>query len=186
MSGFSPIKPPRPPRGTSGASTPSGLPRPPKRVRAAKINATTLQAYPEPHPMQGIDWRGKPLTEYVTAWVLMEKLGGKLGKDFLYQQILPASQVNISGKGFRSDFWILPRGRFGGPGPPYTRGIVLDPISLYTHGHTGEDRFRRGRLAQLGWLMIWLDDVELYINPTRVVRNALQGIDTSSIARSAR
>lgn len=186
MSGFAAAKPPRAPSAASAARPPSGAPRLPRRVRAGRVNATTLQPFPEPYPDGGIYWPSKPRTEWVVYFILTKKLGAKLGEDFLYQQIIPAKGINISGKGYRSDFWLLRRGKFGSPGPPYNRGILIDPISTYTHRTTGEDRYRRGALAQAGYLLIWIDDQQLYLNPLRMVRDATRGIDHSSIARSAR
>jgi hypothetical protein len=182
MGGFRPIKPPRPPSAGGGARPPSDAPKAPRQPHAGKVNATSLQPFPEPTGY----WATRPRTEWVVNWVLTAKLGGKLNVDFLYQVAIPAPGLNVVKGFFRGDFWILPRGRFGGPGPPYTRGIVLDPISLFTHRNAGEDRLRRGILAQGGFLLIWIDDTDLYTRPLRVVRMALNGQDVSSINRGAR
>lgn len=181
MSGFAPVRPPRPPSVRGAARPPSGAPRPPRRARTAEVTAAALQPFPEPVG----EWATRPRTEWVTAWALGQ-LGGKLGVDYLYQVAIPAPGLNQVKGFFRGDFWILPRGRFGSPGAPYTRGIVIDPISTFTHRNAGEDRLRRGILAQGGFLLIWIDDKDLYTQPLRVVRLALRGQDVSSIGRGAR
>lgn len=184
---FKPVRPARPPSAVGAAKAATTAPKPPKRLKPGQVNASALQAYPDPTGEEdGYYWPTRPLTEWVTYWTLKHKLGGRLGKDFLYQHIIPVAQVNVSGRGYRSDFWILPRGRFGGIGPPYSHGVLIDPVSNYTHKTTGEDRFRRGVLGQAGYLLVWIDDYALYLNPIRLVRLAVQGIDVSSINRGAR
>lgn len=100
MSGFAPVRPPRPPSVRGAARPPSGAPRPPRRARTAEVTAGALQPFPEPVG----EWAGRPRTEYVVWYFLTKRLGFKEGVDFLYQAAIPAPGLNQVKGFFRGDF----------------------------------------------------------------------------------
>lgn len=164
------------PHAPGGLPLPPGAPAPP---REEGITEASLQPYPDPPP----DWTG-PLTEWVVYWYLTVVRKARPGVDFLYQEALPVPGYLASGRGFRSDFWILPEGKFGNPaGADYPRGLVLDPFSFFTHPPSGLDLLRKALLARSGFFLVWLEDVDLERAPRYYVGEALRGVDHSPLAR---
>jgi hypothetical protein len=97
---------------------------------------------------------------------------------FLYQTPLLIPGLNRTGTE-RSDFWCLPDSP-AAVAPPYSRGIVINPISPFTHPDILKDKRERGLLAQYGYLEIFADAKALDDNPTYVIGRAIRGDDVSS------
>lgn len=194
---IAPIRAPRPPHGLSivkSPRAPSGAPKAPRL--ADPIPVTELvRAYPPPPPQ----W-----TQSELEWICWDDLTRRRGwkifgrpnvpgrteiyeeADAIYQPALPVPQLNLSGKGFRADFWIIPGKQGPSPGPPFARGIVLDPETLWTHPDAGKDRMRRSLLAKAGFLLIWFDGIQLQQRPHELITAALFGSDDSGIDRGQR
>jgi len=183
---------PRPPRLPSVSQRIPGAPAP---QRSLKLTAESFQTIPEPP----VWWGAHPQTEWAVYYILVLKHGWRVygspdpngppspqGVDAWYQAIIPAPGLYQVAGGFRGDYWILPSGKGGSPGPPYGRGVVLDPVTLFTHGTTGMDRLRRDILGQNGYLLVWIDASALDTRPDDVVMKAVRGVDESSISRGIR
>lgn len=172
-------------------------PRAPRPRRALRVTGETLRGWSDPPP----NWPNAE-TEWI-VWEDLVKRGYKIyGRpnvkgqtlnyaeaDVEFQPAIPVAQINVSGKAFRGDFLIIPGRKGPHPGPEFSRGIILDPITNWTHRNSGEDRIRRGILAQSGYLLVWIDaakDGPLYTRPHSVITAALYGRDDSSIDRGAR
>ena len=169
-------------------------PRPPRAQRALRVTGESLRPYPEKPPQ----FPGSNL-EFIIWWVLAEKGWKIYGRpnikgqtldyaeaDVEYQPAIPVAGLNQVKDFFRSDFLIIPGRRGPSPGPPYSRGIILDPRVPYTHPNPGLDRLRRGMLAQAGYLYIMIDGPALEQRPKQVVNAALSGADDSAVDRGAR
>lgn len=183
---------PRPPRPPSGAGRIPGAPAP---QRGLKLTAQAMQPYPDPPYW----WAPHPLTEWIVFdylrrvkhWIVYGSPDpngppSPQGADAWYQAVIPAPGLYQTKGFFRGDFLIIPSGRGGSPGPPYGRGIVLDPVSTWTHRESGQDRLRREILAQAAFLLVWLDDTALQTRPRDIIEKALRGQDESSIALGRR
>lgn len=182
---------PRPPSAPRGPRQPSGLPPLAPTPEPAQV---VVPPY-DPQPPQ---WVGSNL-EWI-VWSDLVKRGWKIfGRqrvkgqtsnlaeaDCIYQEAIPAPGLNIDKGFFRGDFHPIPGKR--GPGPPvgYPNGIVLDPVTDWTHRNAGEDRLRRGILAQNGYLLVWLEGRALEVRPHDLITAALNGSDDSSIDRGER
>lgn len=194
---IAPIRAPRPPHGLSivkSPRAPSGAPKAPKIAEGQAVSDALL-ATPETPPQ----WTQSQL-EWVVWYDLTVRRGWKIfgrpnvrGRteiyeeaDAVYQPALPVPQLNISGKGFRADFWIIPGKKGPSPGPPFSRGLVFDPVTLWTHPDAGKDRMRRSLLAKAGYQLIWFDGAQLQARPHELITAALFGSDDSSIDRGQR
>lgn len=101
------------------------------------------------------------------------------GVDFLYQVAIPAPGL-VRSRGFnRADFWILPSGKNGSPGGAFSRGIVINPYSEFTHPNPSKDRLERAILARAGFLEVYIAEPSLLADPSYYVGLALRGIDVS-------
>lgn len=101
------------------------------------------------------------------------------GTDFLYQPALTAPGLNK--KGFaRSDFLILPLGKGAAAAALAPRGIVINPISAFTHPSRALDVLERTILLGQGFLEIFIADYDLATRAHIVVGLALRGIDVST------
>jgi hypothetical protein len=119
--------------------------------------------------------------EWATWWVLTTKLKYRRYLDFGYQQAIPAAGLNKVAPDFRSDFWLYPWGRNGNPaGYRYPKGIVLDPLSFFTHKSKAHDILKRTVLATSGFLCVFIDQGDLERRAEEVVRWAARGVDQSS------
>lgn len=183
---------PRPPRLPSLSQRIPGAPAP---QRSLKLTAVSMQPYPDPPPWWGphsiLEWICYDYLKRVKHWSVYgspdpDGPASPSGADAWYQAVIPAPGLYQTKGFFRGDFLIIPSGRGGSPGPPYGRGIVLDPISTFSHRETGEDRLRRDILAQNSFLLVWLDDAALQTRPRDIIEKALKGQDESSIALGIR
>lgn len=99
--------------------------------------------------------------------------------DFQYQPAISAPGLNK--KGFnRADFLILPNGKGGGGAALAPRGIVINPISDFTHPSRALDILERNILGNNGYLEVFIDARDLQTRAHVVVGLALQGVDVSS------
>lgn len=193
----------RPPRAARSASA-YRAPRPPKDAppappipRAETFGRDDLRSWSDPPP----GWTG-PLTEWV-VWEDLVRRGWKIygraevkGRtlnyaeaDAAFQPAIPVAGLNLVKDFFRADFLIIPGRRGPSPGPPYGRGIILDPVTDWTHRNAGTDRLRRGILAQAGYLLVWIDAEAggpLFTRTREVITAALYGGDDSAIDRGTR
>jgi hypothetical protein len=96
------------------------------------------------------------------------------GKDFFYQRGIAAPGLFFRKPFTRGDF-ILPA---YGNAP---RGLVLDPISAFTHPTPWFDIRKRRILALQGYRLIFVEDWALNRNPEYVLEYALRGVDLSSL-----
>jgi hypothetical protein len=71
-------------------------------------------------------------------------------------------------------------GKAGSVGGVYTRGLIGNPISAYTHPSRAKDLFERAALGSAGFLVVYLEDFDLAKRPHEVVGLMLRGIDVSS------
>jgi hypothetical protein len=150
------------------------LPGVPAAPRVEGITGRFLQPYPDPPP----GFVG-PRTEWVVYENLVFKRKFVEGVDFDRQVALSASGINS--KGFnRADFAVWATGKNGAAGGVYTRAIVLNPISFYTHRSRAKDIFERAVLAAAGFGVMYLQDTDLYTRPNYVISLGLRGIDISS------
>jgi hypothetical protein len=134
------------------------------------------KSYPPPPP----GWNHSIL-EWAVMWVLETKLKYRRNRDYRYQYPIPAAGLNKVSPDFRSDFWILPWGANGNPaGFRYPMGIVLDPLSFFTHKSKAHDILKRTVLATNGFSCIFLDNGDLDRRAEEVVRWAVRNVDQSS------
>jgi hypothetical protein len=134
------------------------------------------KSYPQPPA----SWNHSEL-EWACYWALTAKMKLRLWEDFSYQRKVPAAGLNKVSPDFRSDFWIFAHGRGGGGGGyRYPMGVILDPLSFFTHKSKGLDILKRQILASNGFLCIFLDSADLYRAAEYHVRLAVRGIDLSS------
>lgn len=135
------------------------------------------QAYPNPPKW----WLGV-VGEWVVYWYLTARKHFKEGLDFYYQAPVYAPYIFRSRDFTRVDFLVDlgPRSRLGMIGR-YT-ALALDPITQFTHPDPQHDKDKRTALALGGYLLIFLDEQPLKLNPQRVVESALRGRDLSSRA----
>lgn len=122
-------------------------------------------------------WTG-PVTEWSVYWYLtargIEPNRRKLrpGQDFFYQRGLTAPGLFLRKPFTRGDF-ILPgfgRARYG---------VVLDPVTPFTHQQAWFDLVKRRILALQGWQVVFIDAWRLQIFPRNVIELGLRGIDIS-------
>lgn len=150
------------------------LPGSPKAPQIAGITAKFLQAYPDVPP----GFFG-PETEWIEYDDLTRRRKYYEGVDFDRQVALSAPGINT--KGFnRADFVFWPSGKAGGVGGIYTRGLVHNPISAFTHPSRGKDLMERAALAQAGYLVIYIEDYDLKRRAHEVIGLGLRGIDVST------
>lgn len=143
--------------------------------RADKLTQESFTPYRQPPA----GWRG-PLTEWVVYDDLTFRRQFREGQDFLYQVAIPAPGL-LRSRGFnRADFWILPNGKNGSPGGAFSRGIVINPVSFFTHPNPSHDRLERAILARAEFLEVFIDEAPLLSDPHYMVGLALRGIDVSS------
>jgi hypothetical protein len=151
-----------------------------------------------PYPPPPREWTQSEL-EWIVWWVLVERGWKIYGRpnvkgrtevyedaDAIYQPAIPVAGLNTVKDFFRADFLLVPGKKAPAPGPPFSRGILLDPVTPWTHPDAGRDRFRRSLLAKAGYLLVWLDGAELQQRPKELVAAAIRGQDDSSIDRGAR
>lgn len=126
-------------------------------------------------------WPG-PQTEWACYWYLSvrgiepgrRKL--KLGLDYLYQGGLAAPGLFRNKPFTRGDFVIFNFGRA-------LRGVVLDPLTPFTHPTPWFDLQKRRILALQGWQVIFIDAGDLQVFPGRAIEAALRGVDLSRRGR---
>ncbi len=151
----------------------AGAPKTPRHHGTAK----DYQRIPDPPP----DWFG-PRTEWIVFYVLTRLKGFVMGwgRDFLYQSAVPAPGL-FTGKQFeRADFLILPGGKGGDAAYGFSpKGILINPISSFTHPSAAKDRIERAILAGQGYREIFITDIDLNARPVQVIDLALRGIDVS-------
>lgn len=176
---FAGAKAPRPPRPPSLQHKAPGAPPTP---RSAEVDDATLR----PYPADLSRYPGNSHLEQITAWWLVALHGYQIGTDFLFQVAISTSGAiggATNSKGFlRCDYLLLPEGRHGGLGYPFPRGLILNPISFFTHPSIAKDRLERNVLATLGFLVVYLQDSDLETRTDYVMRRALAGTDISSHA----
>lgn len=170
---------PRPPRPPSLQRAAPGAPR---AIRSQEVSQATLRPYPDDLSR----YPGNSHLEKITGWWLMAKKGYQYNVDFLFQ-VAVGTDGAIGGatnsKGFlRVDFLLVPQGRHGGLGYPFQRGLILNPISFFTHPSIAKDRLERSVLATLGYLVVYLQDSDLETRPDYALRLALRGTDISAHA----
>jgi hypothetical protein len=127
-------------------------------------------------------WPG-PQTEWACYWYLSvrgiepgrRKL--KLNIDYLYQGGLAAPGLFANKPFTRGDFVIFNYGKG-------RRGVVLDPITPFTHPTPWLDLRKRAILALQGWQVIFVDAERLTAFPGTVIEQALRGIDESRLGRA--
>lgn len=143
-------------------------------IPRARIPASLLLPY-KPMPPS---WPNS-LLEWVTFDYLTRVKHFTIFVDFQFQAAVPAPGLN--GKGFtRADFLVLPGGKAGLPDGFYPRGLILNPISPFTHPSRAKDTIERLILGNNGFLEIFLDDVPLLATPRFVIEAGLRGRDLSS------
>jgi hypothetical protein len=162
-------------------------------VTAGYIPRDLRGAIPVPRSHQSPEnrpWRnppqswGGPATEWSVYWYLsvhgIEPNGRKLtvGIDYYYQRGLAAPGLFLRKPFTRGDF-VLP-----GYGKLH-RGVVLDPVTPFTHKEYWFDLQKRRILAREGWQVIFIDAPDLYVFPGRVVELGLRGVDISQRGRSS-
>lgn len=126
-------------------------------------------------------WPG-PQTEWACYWYLSvrgiepgrRKL--RLGIDYLYQGGLAAPGLFASKPFTRGDFVIFGYGKG-------RRGVVLDPVTPFTHPTPWFDLRKRSILALQGWQVIFIDAERLVEYPGRIIELALRGVDESRRGR---
>jgi hypothetical protein len=130
-----------------------------------------------------IGWPGSNLEWYVW-WYLsiygIEPSRRKLvpGRDFFWQKAQGAPGLFIGRNFTRADF-VIPHW----PGAPM--GIILDPLTSFTHASIWHDLRKRQVLIGMGWRLIFLDGPALTANPRTVIEAALRGVDTSKRGKIA-
>lgn len=128
-------------------------------------------------------WPG-PQTEWAVYWYLSRrgvepnrrKL--RLGIDYYYQRGISAPGLFLRKPFTRGDFVIPGWGRA-------RYGVVLDPITPFTHKQVWFDLLKRRILALQGWQVIFIDAPDLRVFPGRVVELARRGVDLSLRGRAA-
>jgi hypothetical protein len=126
-----------------------------------------------PHSVTG------PVTEWAVMYDLTVARKFVEGVDFLYQPALTAPGLNK--KGFnRADFLILPQGKGAAAASLAPRGIIINPISDFTHPSRALDILERTILLGQGFLEIFVADYDLQVRAHVVIGLALAGIDVSS------
>lgn len=182
-------KPPGIPR-AKGFATKSGAPKPP-RTTATRRALTADPGAKKPPWFRGSQpewavWRDLVYRRGMIPAFDPRTRRTRRDFDFQFQAAIPVTQVNANTPFFRGDFWIPPGRKGGYVGYPYSRGLVLDPITGFTHDQPGEDRYRRTRLAQFGFLLVWIEARDLVNRPHEIVGRALRGADESSIGKNKR
>ena len=124
-------------------------------------------------------WFFGPLTEWIVYADLVYRRKLREGTDFLRQVALAAPGINT--KGFnRADFFFPPTGAVGWVGGVYTRGLVANPITPFTHPSRAKDLFERAALGGVGILVVYIEGRDLETRPHEVIGLALRGVDVSS------
>jgi hypothetical protein len=96
---------------------------------------------------------------------------------FLYQHPIPVPGLNQTGRN-RPDFWVLPPR--GVVDPRMGNGLIINPISDYTHADAAKDRRERGLLGQFHYLEIFIEYLDCLHDPDYYAGNALRGQDLST------
>lgn len=123
-------------------------------------------------------WFG-PVTEWAVYYDLTVVRKFRERVDFLYQPAITAPGLNK--KGFnRADFLILPLGKGAAAAALAPRGIIINPISAFTHPSRALDVIERQILLGQGFLEIFIADYDLATRAHVVVGLALRGIDVST------
>lgn len=166
--------------GRRGVQAPA-LPRgglPSKKVPGAPVIPRVRVNEAATSPALPAGWGNSQLEWIVWAYLVLRKRFRE-GRDFAYQAALPAPGLNS--KDFnRADFWILPTGANGVPDGFYPRGVVLNPISPFTHQLAAKDKIERLILGNAGFREVFLDDRDLQTRPGPVIEAGLRGRDRSS------
>lgn len=153
------------------------------RALRGAVGTGRRYGYPQDRPWTRLpaSWLG-PATEYAVYWYLTKHGVGpqrrklREGRDFFYQRGLAAPGLFFRKPFTRGDF-ILPRyGRA-------VRGLVIDPISFFTHPSPWFDRRKRRILALAGWRVVFIEDYMLANNPRFVIEAALRGADLSHLGQ---
>lgn len=159
----------------------------PSRTVRGGVAIPRSRSLPQNRPWQQTPqaWFG-PLTEWAVYWYLTEHGVGpnrrklREGVDFFYQRGLRAPGLFAKKPFTRGDF-ILP-GRGGA-----LRGLVLDPITPFTHPVPWFDIRKRRILALQGWRVVYIEDYMLTKrDPTYAMELALAGRDISTRGQSQR
>jgi hypothetical protein len=185
-----PKKPRLPSRPSVGRRAP-GAPTSPRSYRGTEAERRPEQVPPRWWVHSDLEWITFDYFRRVKHWKILgapndpDAPSSYVGADVLFQVPIPAPTYGLKGV-FRGDFWVLSTGRNGSPGFPYRKGIVLDPVTTFTHRDTSQDRLRRNLLAQGEFLLIFIDGTDLYNRPRDVIELALKGRDVSTIARNVR
>jgi len=154
----------------------------PSILRGAVVlprSRATPEDKPWRHPPHS--WTG-PQTEWACYWYLSihgiepgrRKL--RLGLDYLYQGGLTAPQLFRNKPFTRGDFVIFNFGRA-------LRGVVLDPLTPFTHPTPWFDLEKRRILALQGWQVIFIDAPAVWAYPGPAIEAALRGVDLSRRGR---
>lgn len=143
-------------------------------IPRARVGAALTQPYP-PLPA---GWMNS-LNEWIVFADLTRPRRFVLWIDFQFQAAVPAP--GLTGKGFnRADFLILPEGKNGLVDAFYPRGLVLNPMSPFTHPSAAKDKIERLILGSNGFGEVFIEEVDLLQRPHFIVGEALRGRDLSS------
>lgn len=154
--------------------TSNRVPGAPVIPRAKVGPGAASDPYNHPPP----SWFG-PVTEWAVWYDLVVIRKFVQWVDFQYQPAISAPGLNK--KGFnRADFLILPGGKGGGGAALAPRGIVINPISDFTHPSRALDILERNILGNNGYLEIFIEARDLQTRAHVVVGLALAGRDVSS------
>lgn len=143
-------------------------------IRARRERTRPWLRIPHGFPGSNLEW--------ATMWYLsIHGVGPSrrkliLGRDFFWQKAISAPGLFFL-RGFTRGDFVLP----GYPGA--RRGIILDPITPFTHKTAWFDLRKRTILFLQGWKVIFLDGVPLLRNPGPLIEYALRGIDLSKRGR---
>jgi hypothetical protein len=131
-----------------------------------------------------------PIDEYAVYWSLTRtyKLAEALPRPgtppvlsptgrFLYQHPIPVPGLNQSGRN-RPDFWILPPR--GVVDPRMGNGLIINPISQFTHAELSKDWKERDLLGRNRYLEIFIEYLDCLHDPDYYTGLALLGRDLSS------
>lgn len=135
------------------------------------------QAYPNPP-----GWWFGPVAEWVVYWYLTTRKHFKEGLDFYYQAPVFAPGLFRNRNFTRVDFLVDlgPTARAGQIG--HYSALAMDPFTAFTHPDPQLDKDKRTALELGHYLLIFLEEMALKMNPQRVVDAALKGRDLSNRA----